>query len=397
MANRDDRDKIAPGIYRDATQWYATVRVRGAGELDPKTRRRKPAFREKRFPLSVSIIEIQAERERIRARLLNQADRGTAAGSFARDAASYLKNFTTHLVSAKDRKNEINEWVKALGKDRPRGTIKPADVARIRGEWLAAGKSPKTVNNRTDSLRHLYRSLDGKRAWTPCDDLQRLHVHRRPIRHVSDAIILGVDQKLQEHEQLTGRHKDRIQTKKPRARFRVLVSTGRRHSEIMRAERGDIDLERRIWLPRDGKGGFSPGIYLNDDMLAAWTFFIEAEAWGNFETGRFSIQLRKAGWPDDVPVYNARHTFGITLSESGVDLADVGAMMGHRQASTTRKHYVPVLNSRLQKVSESLSGRFAGWPALQTTQQTGSRKTKKNPIKTGERKVHTSRQSQGRK
>ncbi len=40
----------------------------------------------------------------------------------------------------------------------------------------------------------------------------------------------------------------------------------------------DVNLEARVWVPRDAKGGYSPGVYLNDDMLAAWTLFIEARA-----------------------------------------------------------------------------------------------------------------------
>ena len=41
MRRRDTRVKIAPGIYRDACWWYGTVHVRGAGELNPKTGKRR--------------------------------------------------------------------------------------------------------------------------------------------------------------------------------------------------------------------------------------------------------------------------------------------------------------------------------------------------------------------
>ena len=191
-----------------------------------------------------------------------------------------------------------------------------------------------------------------------------MEVHTTPMRFVTDDLIAKVDTRLQELERDEPRR-----SKKTRARFRVLVSTGRRPSEVMRTEPGDLDLQRRIWLPRDGKGGFSPGIYLNDDMRAAWAFFIETGAWGWYNTGEHARRLRKAGWPEDVQPYHARHTVGITLSEKGVDLDDIGPMMGHRRRETTRKHYVPVLNSRMQRVSELLDGRFKGWPTVQTTVQ----------------------------
>lgn len=355
---------VAPGIYRDDKRHYATVHVRGAG------------FRESRFSLMESLETIQAWRQRTRAQLLDVAARGAVSGTFAHDAQRYLNTFTKHLASAKDRRLEINAWVKHFG-DRPRTSIRPADVARVRSAWLAGGLSRKTVNNRTDSLRHLYRSLDGRTAWTPVDDLQKLHVHKQPMRFVSNETILAVDQKLQELEGRAHHAPDSIHSAKVRARFRVLVSTGRRPSELMRAEPGDIDLDRRIWIPRDGKGGFSPGIYLNDDMWAAWELFIAADAWGHYKTAYQASALRKAGWPADVKPYQARHTLGITLSEGGADLSDVGAMMGHKQLATTRRHYVPVLNSRMQKASESLAGRFAGWPSCKPELQT-------TPIKSAE-------------
>jgi hypothetical protein len=41
-----------------------------------------------------------------------------------------------------------------------------------------------------------------------------------------------------------------------------------------------------------------------------------------------------------------------------VDLADVGAFLGHRDLDTTRDHYVPVLDARMQTASDRLAGRF---------------------------------------
>ena len=351
-------EKVTTGIYRDETRWYATVHVRGAG------------FREKRFPRAVPLESVQAWRNAERVKLLSTAERGSLPGTFRRDALRYLRDFTQHLASAADRKYDMQRWIERFG-DRPRGLITPADVARARADWLAEKKAPKTINNRVNALRHLYHCLDGSRAWTPCDDLDPLPVHRTPMRFVDDATILKVDQALEQLEQ-----RGAIRSAKTRARFRVLVSTGRRASEVMRTQPGDLDLERRIWIPRDGKGGFSPGVYLNDDMLAAWRLFIVAEAWGPFDTQKHAQRLRRAGWPADVRPYNARHTVGITLSEKGVDLADIAPMLGHKRTDTARRHYVPVLHSRLQKASESLHGRFGGW--TQTEPQTSPTNNREN-------------------
>jgi len=375
---RDDRVPVMKGIFRDTVNWYGIVKVRGAGEVDAKTGKRKPAFKEKRFPLAVPITDVEAWQSKTRAQLLEFVERGTVRGTFKHDAHRYFKDFTLHLTRGGESvKTTINPWIDEFG-DKPRGTIKPADVARVRAKWMTEGRrfnrekdqtprgvSAKTINDRVHALARMYRCLDGRKAWTPCDDLDDLEVHRSPIQFVDDAVIRRVDLKLQEMELADPRR-----SKKTRARHRVLMSTGRRPSELMRAEPGDVDLQRRVWLPRDGKGGFSPGIYLNDDILPAWELFIEVDAWGWFSTQKHAQRLRKAGWPEDIDPYQGRHTVGITLSERGIDLDDVGGMLGHKRRETTRKHYVPVLNSRMQKASEALNGRFAGWPTVQTGVQT---------------------------
>jgi len=39
----------------------------------------------------------------------------------------------------------------------------------------------------------------------------------------------------------------------------------------------------------------------------------------------------------------------------------VQGWLGHKHVTTTRKHYAPVLVSRLKQASERLAGRFGGW------------------------------------
>jgi integrase len=58
--------------------------------------------------------------------------------------------------------------------------------------------------------------------------------------------------------------------------------------------------------------------------------------------------------------YRLRSTVGITLSELGVDLADVSAWLGHTDLETTRAHYVPVLDPRIVAAAKRLEGRL-GW------------------------------------
>lgn len=302
----------------------------------------------------------RAELYRLRADWIEELEkrdptRGAPAGSLARDIPQYLALSKHFADKGSSQGAHLRAWVPELG-TRVRRSITRADILRVRGDWIVAGVKPKTCNNRVSALRALYRTLDGAHVPTPCDHIEPLPTHRTPAVSVSPALILAVDQQLQAFER-SGRLRDA----KTRARFRVRAATGRRPSEIMRAERQDVDLERRIWTPRDGKGGFTPGIYLTDDMRLAWELFIAADAWGPFSTDSMAEVLHAAGWPTTIRPYNLRHSVGIALSESGVDLADVQQLMGHKDQRTTRAHYVPVLASRLQEASERLEGRLHGW------------------------------------
>lgn len=344
MPRKGKRVTIAKGIYGDSGGFEVRVTVGG----ETYSARMPPDSTLDELKAKRALLESQGRTETPR------AERGTLRAA----VPAYLR-LVAHLASVDDLEDHLNAWVKEIG-DVQRHRITARDVLGLRNQWLAEGKAPKTINNRVGTLRNLYRRLDGKRARTPCDDVDPLPVPKTPIQRVSDELILAVDRKLQEHEQ-----RNQLRDAKTRARFRVFVSTGKRPCEIMRALPGDVNLEARVWVPRDAKGGFCPGVYLNDDQLAAWTLFVEADAWGQFNHAAFARTLRSAGWPADVRVYQARHTFGMTLSEAGIDLADVGAVMGHKAGSrVTRERYVPVLNSRLQRAAERVDGRFHGWPVV---------------------------------
>jgi integrase len=327
--------------------------------------------REKRFVPGTPARVRTAWKIAMRAKLQKahpQPERKSPTGSLGRDAETYYPQIT-YLVDWRARRSEIRAWIAELG-TMPRHTITRADVLRVRGIWLENGVKPKTCNSRVSALRHLCHLLDGDDAATPCDGVKPLPVHKSPPRVITPADVNAVLARLETNAQQPCVRFDGAKT---RARLMVLASTGKRPSEVMRAQPGDVDLRRRVWIARDGKGGFSPGVFLNDDMTAAWEAFIEADAWGTFNTGSFARTLRAAGWPADVRPYNLRHSIGIALSEMGADLADIQQHMGHRRMETTRRHYVPVLGTRMEAMSRELDGRFGWGPASRPA--SGSTKT----------------------
>jgi integrase len=247
------------------------------------------------------------------------------------------------------------------------------------GKWAQAGRAPKTIRNRLWSLGHLYRVVLGPLVETPVDGVEPPAKVRTVITPVTPELILSVYRRLLEFEQdqrpaKKGENRTILRDAKTRARFMVRASTGRRPSEIMRAEPDDVDLGNRVWRVRDGKGGWSEGLYLNDDMLIAWMTFAQAHAWGPFDTGSMAEVLRHAGWPSEKDrqgrylsrPYHLRHTLGMDISERGVDLADVGGWLGHTSLQTTRSIYAPIINSRMRRISDALGGRLSRWQLPET-------------------------------
>lgn len=352
---RGRRTTLSKGIYRDRSGFEVRATVNGTAYTA-------------RLPLDSTLAELKAKRAELDAIGRTETPRA-ARGTLRADTPGYLR-LVAHLASAKDIAGHLTAWNARLG-DVPRHRLTLRDVLDVRARWLADGLTPKTVNNRCQTLRNLYRRLDGRRAATPCDDLDPLPVPKTPIRRVPDALIVTVEQNLRAGEQ-----RGTLKDAKTRARFRVFVSTGKRPCEIMRAVPGDVDLDARVWVPRDAKGGFCPGVYLNADMLAAWELFIEADAWGPYNHGNFGRVIRTAGWPADVAPYQARHNAWISASERGIDLADIAVGAGHRDPRMTRAKYVPVLNSRLQAMSERMDGRFGGFSVA--PKRGTARKSKRN-------------------
>jgi integrase len=337
MPRKGRRKKLARGIYEDQTGRSAVC-----------------LGKEKRFPPFTPLATMRDWQDTIRKKLRGSGRAKAARGTLA-ESVDQWAGLEQHLASWKERRAELRAWVALYG-DTPRAQLDAQDVRKAIGMWTQNEVAPKTIRNRLWSLKRLYKILDGPDADTPVDHVEPPAKVRRVITPVEPETILRVYNNLVIFEQ-----SGRLLDAKTRARFMVRAVTGRRPVEIMRAQPDDVDLKRRIWRVRDAKGGWSEGLYLNDEMVTAWRVFADADAWGTFNTGSMAEVLRAAGWPKGIRPYNLRHSIGIGLSELGHDLADVGGWLGHTDLRTTRSAYVPVLQGRMQRLSESLAGRLQGW------------------------------------
>jgi integrase len=358
-------ERIGRGIFRGPADHRVQVSFRGKKK-------------ERRFPLDASLRQMKDWQDEQRPKLR----RGRVifegpSGSLAADVRTYLPT-VKHLVSWKSKRSELHAWTALYGK-RDRRDIGHHEVKLAIARWTAAGAAPKTIRNRLVALASLYRTLDADPAEphvlppTPCDGVT-IHVPKKRPIYVSAATVKRVEKALRAQEK-AGRLRDQC----TRARFMVLASTGVRPSQLMRAVRVDVDLRRRTWLLAGAKGGEPIAFWLNDDMLAAWRLFVKAEAWGKYDTRSFARTLRSSGWPPLVRPYNVRHAIGQDLSERGEDLQDIADWLGDDPA-TVRKHYVPVITSRLAAMARRIDGRL-GWGRTKKVPQLVPQNGRKNPSK----------------
>lgn len=358
MARRGKRRTIATRVYDDDTGRVITYDHPVTGKQ-----------REIRRPPMTPIVELRKAAAKEIARLSGSGRADAPKGTLDAGIDEWTP-LEQSISSWKERRAELRAWARAMVDGRRVGDMRMAaidsKIARaVMGQWTTAGVAPKTIRNRRWSLQRLYRVLGGPNAPTPVDDIAPPAKTKTIPQMIEPAHVLAVYANLLQME-AAARHRpvkglSILRDAKTRARFMVRACTGKRPSEIMRAEPSDVSLQRREWRVRDGKGGWSEGLYLNDDMIVAWQLFIDADAWGPFNTGSQAEVLRHAGWIEGVRPYQLRHSVGMALSDAGVDLADISGVLGHRDLRTARETYVPIRQARMQRASESLEGRFDGW------------------------------------
>jgi integrase len=310
--------------------------------------------REKRFPAGTDPETIKRWRDETRAQL-RKARPLVARGTLEADAEKYLNLPSVQaLASAKSKRSELKAWCSIYGTWH-RSRITEREVRSIRETWLSQKVAPKTINHRVETFRLLCKALDGATAETPCDHIKRLYVPPTVPKFVSVTVITRVAKRLK-HSPVD------------QARFMVLTSTGQRPAQLKRTKPQHVDLRRRLWMVQPAKQGNPIPVYLNDDMVAAWKrllpFATDDERgpfW--FDTSDYDKKLYAAGWPRDVPPYNAKHTVGITLATSGAEWQDIQDFFGHTDSKTS-KVYTGIVPARLKVASAALQKRGLGWAKL---------------------------------
>jgi integrase len=333
VGRQGTRRRLDRGIYQDASGVAIQAQVHGVRQ-------------ELRFPPDTDLPTLQQRRDQLRADL-HDVSPLQARGTLSRDAERYLKQIAGRPGSKADR-SHLRAWIDRLG-PKPRSRITADDVRLALAAWRTAGTwtggrgkrprqatarpaSEKTLKERWRVLRHLYKTLDGPKARTPCDDVLRPKPAAPTPVGVPVTTVQKVATALATRAAGTPRHS---LARQDYARFLLLTTTGQRPAQIMRAIAADFHLREQFWIVRGAKGGPTHAIHLNAEMRAAVRRFLASAAVGRYNDQQLLAVVRAHGWPATIPLYNARHSI-----------------------ETTRRFYAGILRLRQRQVGRRLEGRL---------------------------------------
>lgn len=147
---------------------------------------------------------------------------------------------------------------------------------------------------------------------------------------------------------------DRYPTHPPALAVRILIYTGARKNEALKATWDQFDLERAVWTKPASSTKQKKQHHLplseqtvavlqilkslrKDDSPYLFPGKVANKPLENVR--RFWEKIRKeANLGDDIRIHDLRHTYASHLVSSGMSLSIVGKLLGHTQASTTQRY-----------------------------------------------------------
>lgn len=136
--------------------------------------------------------------------------------------------------------------------------------------------------------------------------------------------------------------------------IKLLIYTGARKNEALKATWDQFDLERQVWTKPSGstKQKKQHHIPLSEQTLevlktlqglrnndSPYLFPGKVENKPLEDIKRFWSKIKKeAELGDDIRIHDLRHTYASHLVSSGMSLTIVGQLLGHTQASTTQRY-----------------------------------------------------------
>ena len=126
----------------------------------------------------------------------------------------------------------------------------------------------------------------------------------------------------------------------------LLLLTGARKSELLKAKWTDIDIDKRTWTLNMTKNGRRRHIPLTQGAMAVisqlpkypWLLANPQTMLPFKDIKRSWMQARKAAGINDVHLHELRHSFASNLVNGGVDILRVSRLMGHVNLASTSRY-----------------------------------------------------------
>jgi integrase len=278
---------------------------------------------EKHFKRTTAPKTIQAWIDETRVALRKIEPTVGPVGTFSGDVARYLL-LVLSMPTYTERKRHLDIWIRELGALMPRRRITTTDIRAVLHRWRHDGLAPATCNKRRAALMHVWTVLDGKGEANPVRGVRKFPVAQSLPRGKDPHVI---DAKLRTAPRC-----------RSRACCRVMLWTGMRPVELMRAEPDDLDLKAGTIIVRTAKGGRVRVIPLTGQAVNAWREFEQADAWQKVPQGSPLGRWLKNATGENIRVYDLRHSYGTALARRQTRLDVIGSLMGHSTLELTKRY-----------------------------------------------------------
>lgn len=283
-----------------------------------------------------------------------QSDRQEKRGemTFAKLADQYLEYAKDRKRSYKDDNQRMRDHVLPTLRHKKLSEITFRQLQNIHTS-VKKKLSPATANRVAALIKHVF-TMAGKWSLITDNPAQHLTMFREPPPR--DIVLPPEDcRKLIDAC-------DKDDNVFAGALFKLAMFTGRRVGELLNAKWEHVDLDTGVLTLPQTKAGERQFVYLNEPAAAVLRtlphvegtpYIIAGNVPGkplNFYRRAWNRILKRAGL-DPFPPHGLRHNYASTLVAAGVPIEQVGHLLGHKNAETTRKyaHHRP---DHLRKASE---------------------------------------------
>ncbi|MCO4092872.1 MAG: tyrosine-type recombinase/integrase [Sphingorhabdus sp.] len=143
----------------------------------------------------------------------------------------------------------------------------------------------------------------------------------------------------------------------------LLLLTGARKSELLKAKWSEIDIDKRTWtlnMTKNGRGRHVPLSQAAMDIIGQlprypdcpWLLPNPQTLLPFTDIKRSFMEARKLAGLDDVHIHDLRHSYASALVNAGINLYQIGSLLGHQNVASTQR-YAHVDSSTLMAAAEA--------------------------------------------